>query len=122
MKKSFCPNDTIGPILDAIDLNRQIEDDFNITKEARALCDTYYLLHYSGAQFGSLLNRNGHSITREGILYRINWLGEHHKAQCINAERVGVSFRRKHGEKTGIVIPKVMVNLPAPVDRSRSYG
>ena len=95
-------------------LIEEIENDYNISKEAQALCDTYYLLHWSGSQLQNRIRKGAFTILCRDILFHINWQGEQNKIRCLNAERVAVSFRRIAGNHSGIAIPKIIHGMSAP--------
>lgn len=107
-------NERIAPYCTTLQLIEEIQNDYSISKEAQALCDTYYLLHWSGSKLRFRVGAGANSILCDSVLYNVNWHGEQNKIRCMNAERVAVSFRRIAGNHSGIVIPKIIHGMSAP--------
>jgi hypothetical protein len=107
-------SERIVPFCTTAQLIEEIENDYNISTEAQALCDTYYLLHWSGSKFLHRLGPGANTLLCRDVLYNIQWHGEQNKIRCLNAERVAISFRRIAGNNSGIAIPKIIHGMSAP--------
>lgn len=96
-------------------LRVEILTDWNLSSEAQTLCDIYYLLHWSNTAFNSRFKPHYTHFLRDGIDFKIQWnCSQGTKKLIFQAERIGLSFRRRRGSEIGIVIPKIMHGMQAP--------
>jgi hypothetical protein len=111
----FNPLQTITGALIEEQLKTELRTEWNISPEAQALCDIYYLLHWSNKAFNSRFRTHYTRITRDGVEFKIQWnCSQGAKKLIFQAERIGLSFRRLQGSEAGIVIPKIMKGMSAP--------
>jgi len=104
----------IAPFCTTAQLIEEIENDYSISKEAQALCDIYYLLHWSGSKLRFRVGAGANGILCNDTLFNVQWHGEQNKIRCLGAERVAISFRRIAGNHSGIAIPKIIHGMSAP--------